>query len=229
MGLQHGGRKPVETSWVYFGSLKTFLLSVKLEKKSHRHLSQNIGYSEIESTRWIDIFVHVTCYPETMPMPRIVKKQTKTQSGLPSWRQAIRYTLKKWLSPDEDRSSKFLISVFFWRHVFSPTVALFLGSAVPLFLYSSVSLFLSLFVPPFLRSSIPPFLRSSVPLFLCSSVPLFLCSSVPLFLCSSVPLFLCSSVPLFLRSSITLFHCSFLGSSVPLLLFFLCAYCFVFF
>ena len=29
--LQHGGRKPVETSGVYFGSLKTFLLSVKLE------------------------------------------------------------------------------------------------------------------------------------------------------------------------------------------------------
>ena len=31
-GLQHGGRKPVETSsGGYFGSLKTFLLSVKLE------------------------------------------------------------------------------------------------------------------------------------------------------------------------------------------------------
>ena len=30
-GLQHGGRKPVETSGVYFGSLKTFLLPVKLE------------------------------------------------------------------------------------------------------------------------------------------------------------------------------------------------------
>ena len=29
--LQHGGRKPVETSGVYFGSLKTFTLSVKLE------------------------------------------------------------------------------------------------------------------------------------------------------------------------------------------------------
>ena len=32
MGLQHGGRKPVETSGVYFGSLKKrVLLSVKLE------------------------------------------------------------------------------------------------------------------------------------------------------------------------------------------------------
>ena len=30
-GLQHGDRKPVETSEVYFGSLKTFILSVKLE------------------------------------------------------------------------------------------------------------------------------------------------------------------------------------------------------
>ena len=30
-GLQHGDRKPVETSGVYFGSLKTFILSVKFE------------------------------------------------------------------------------------------------------------------------------------------------------------------------------------------------------
>ena len=30
-GLQHGDRKPVETSGGYFGSLKTFILSVKLE------------------------------------------------------------------------------------------------------------------------------------------------------------------------------------------------------
>ena len=34
----------------------------------------------------IDIFVHVTCYPETMPMSRIVKKPCSIfkQSGLPS-------------------------------------------------------------------------------------------------------------------------------------------------
>ena len=31
MELQHGGRKPVETYGVYFDSLKTFILSVKLE------------------------------------------------------------------------------------------------------------------------------------------------------------------------------------------------------
>ena len=30
-GLQHGDRKPVETSGVYFDSLKMFILSVKLE------------------------------------------------------------------------------------------------------------------------------------------------------------------------------------------------------
>ena len=30
-GLQHGGRKPVENSGVYFGSLTTFILSVNLE------------------------------------------------------------------------------------------------------------------------------------------------------------------------------------------------------
>ena len=30
-GLQHGGQKPVETSGVYFGSLKTFIPSVKVE------------------------------------------------------------------------------------------------------------------------------------------------------------------------------------------------------
>ena len=30
-GLQHGGRKPVETSGAYFGSLKTFILSFKLD------------------------------------------------------------------------------------------------------------------------------------------------------------------------------------------------------
>ena len=29
--IQHGDQKPVETSGVYFGSLKTFILSVKLK------------------------------------------------------------------------------------------------------------------------------------------------------------------------------------------------------
>ena len=34
-------------------------------KHSHRHFFQHIGYSELENIRRIDIFVHVTCYPET--------------------------------------------------------------------------------------------------------------------------------------------------------------------
>ena len=42
-GLQHGSRKPVETSGVYFGSLKSFLLSVKPE--NIRIGSRHIGHS----------------------------------------------------------------------------------------------------------------------------------------------------------------------------------------
>ena len=73
--LQHGGRKPVETSTVYFGSLKTFILSVKLENICIG-TSLNILATQNSKTdiRRIDIFVYVTCYPETMPMSRIVKK-----------------------------------------------------------------------------------------------------------------------------------------------------------
>ena len=84
-GLKHGGRKPKETSGVYFGFLKTFLLSDKLENIRIAGLfSQQIGYSELENIRQIDIFVHVTCYPETMPMSRIVKNYVlfSKQSGL---------------------------------------------------------------------------------------------------------------------------------------------------
>ena len=70
--LRHGGRKPMETFGVYFGSLKTFILSVKLENIRIgtsldilvTHNSKTQGY----------IFVHVTCHPETMPISRIVKK-----------------------------------------------------------------------------------------------------------------------------------------------------------
>ena len=36
--------------------------------------SQHIGYSKLENIRRINIFAHVTCYPETMPMSRIEKK-----------------------------------------------------------------------------------------------------------------------------------------------------------
>ena len=80
-GLQRGGRKPVETSGVYFGYLKIkrFFSLLNL-KHSHRHLSQHIGYSELENIRRIDIFVHVICYSETMPMSLIVKKRVPARS-----------------------------------------------------------------------------------------------------------------------------------------------------
>ena len=67
------------------------LSSVKTFK--HRHFSQRIGYfsqhmgySELENIKRIDIFVHVTCYPETMPMSCIYEKSVlfSKQSGLPS-------------------------------------------------------------------------------------------------------------------------------------------------
>ena len=48
-GLQHGGRKPKETSGVYFGFLKTFLLSVKLEN-IHIVSSLNILASQDSKT-----------------------------------------------------------------------------------------------------------------------------------------------------------------------------------
>ena len=72
-GLQHGGRKPVETSGIYFGSFKTFILSGKLENIRIGTSLKHISYSELENITRIDIFVDVTYYPETMPMPRIVK------------------------------------------------------------------------------------------------------------------------------------------------------------
>ena len=85
--LQHGDRKPVETSGVYFGSLKTFILSVKLEN-IRIGTSLNVLVTQNSNIRRIDIFVHVTCYPETIPMSRIVKNrvlfQKATESGLPS-------------------------------------------------------------------------------------------------------------------------------------------------
>ena len=48
-GLQHGDRKPVETSGVYFGSLKTVILSVKLEN-IHIDTSLNILVTQNSKT-----------------------------------------------------------------------------------------------------------------------------------------------------------------------------------
>ena len=59
--------EPVWQQWI--------LLWLSQNVYSHRHFSQHIiGYSELENIRRIDIFVHVTCYSETMPMSLIVKK-----------------------------------------------------------------------------------------------------------------------------------------------------------
>ena len=66
--------KHLDESGVYFGSPTTFILCVKLENIRIGTSLNIIGYSELENVRRIDILVHVTCYPETMPMSRIVKK-----------------------------------------------------------------------------------------------------------------------------------------------------------
>ena len=55
-------------------ALSKHLFSLLNLKTFHKHFSQNIGYSGPENIRRIDIFVHVTCCPVTMPMSRIVKK-----------------------------------------------------------------------------------------------------------------------------------------------------------
>ena len=83
-------------------------------KHSHRHFFQHIGYSELENIRRIDIFVHVTCYPETTPMTRIVKIpcsifKTKRSTELKTGQQIC---AQKWLLPDEGENSKFLMLVF---------------------------------------------------------------------------------------------------------------------
>ena len=76
------------TSGVYFGSLKTLLLSVKLENIRIGTSLDIFGYSELENIRRIDIFVQVTCDLERMPMSRIVEKLSVLflkQRSLPSW------------------------------------------------------------------------------------------------------------------------------------------------
>ena len=54
-GLQHGDRKPVETSGVYFGSLKAFILSVKLEN-IRMDTSLNILVTQTSKTQGESIF-----------------------------------------------------------------------------------------------------------------------------------------------------------------------------
>ena len=111
VGLWHGDRKPVGTSGVYFGSLKTLLLSVKLENIRIGTSLDIFGYSELENIRRIDIFVQVTCDLERMPMSRIVEKLSVLfliQRSLPSWSYASRYLFKN----DFYLTREFLILVF---------------------------------------------------------------------------------------------------------------------
>ena len=61
----------MKTSGAYFGSLKTFILSVKLE---NIRIGTSLNILVTQNIMRTDIFVHVTCNPETMPMSRIVKK-----------------------------------------------------------------------------------------------------------------------------------------------------------
>ena len=55
-------------------SLKTFIFSVKLE---YIRIGTFLNILVTQKIRQIDIFVHVTCFPETMPTSRIVKFQNK--------------------------------------------------------------------------------------------------------------------------------------------------------
>ena len=63
----------METSGDYFGSIKTFILSVKLENVRIGTSLDILVSQNWKKIKRIVIFVHVTCYPETMPMSRIVK------------------------------------------------------------------------------------------------------------------------------------------------------------
>ena len=50
-GLQHGDRKPVETSGAYFGSPKTFFLSVKLE---NIRIGTSLNISVTQNSKTLD-------------------------------------------------------------------------------------------------------------------------------------------------------------------------------
>ena len=99
-----------EFIWSLLWLFKTFILSVKLE---NIRIVTSLN-SELENIRRIDIFVHVTCYPETMPTSRIVKKpcssfKTKRSTELKTGQQII---VLKGLLPDKGKKLKFLLLVF---------------------------------------------------------------------------------------------------------------------
>ena len=68
-GLQHGSC--METTGNIWSLLWLSVLNLNVRIGSY---SRHIGYSELEHMKRIDIFVYPTCYLETMPMSRIVKK-----------------------------------------------------------------------------------------------------------------------------------------------------------
>ena len=114
-GLQHGGRKPVKTSGVHFGSCTTFLLPVKLEN-IRIGTSFNILVTQNSKTEANRYFRARNVSPRKMPMSlwRNCVLLSK-QSGLPSWGQARRYMFA---------NDSYLMKVktifnlvFFWRHV----------------------------------------------------------------------------------------------------------------
>ena len=95
-------------------ALSTRFFALLNLKTSHIHFFQHIVYSELENITRNDIFVHLTCYPETVAMSRIVKKLTlfSKQSSLPSWRKVSRYLFKNDFLADEHENSKILIIIF---------------------------------------------------------------------------------------------------------------------
>ena len=93
VGLQHGYRKPVETSGVYL-ALSKHLFSLLTWKHSHRHFSQHIDYSELENIRRIDIFNMLPRNKTDVTHREKNLVLFSKQSGLPSWRQASRYSSK---------------------------------------------------------------------------------------------------------------------------------------
>ena len=95
-GLQHSGRKPVETSGVYSGSLKTFILSDKLES-IRLGTSLNILVTQNPKTQGESIFSYMQHVTKKQCGCHALRKNRalfSKPSSLPSWRQANRYTFK---------------------------------------------------------------------------------------------------------------------------------------
>ena len=93
-----GGRKPAETSGVYFGSLKTFILSVTLE---NIRIGTSLNILVTQNSKTLGELIFSCTQHVTLLLPKnnadvthCEKPCVSKQSGLPSWRQAKRYMLK---------------------------------------------------------------------------------------------------------------------------------------